>query len=134
MITQTHTPLDPTTIARKLDQATAAAITTYSQALTEYDMTLATIANLGATGITNATPHYRDQKYLYLIHPTASDGTRRREYIGADPARQADALARIARWTDHQTAIALANRQTARLTAIFQKLNSISNGGYYENL
>jgi len=34
-------------------------------------------------------------RYLYLIHPTQHDGSRQREYIGADPDKQAEALARV---------------------------------------
>jgi hypothetical protein len=44
-----------------------------------------------------ATPHWRKDRhgqprYLYLIHPTQDDGSRQREYIGADPDKQAEAL------------------------------------------
>ena len=47
-----------------------------------------------------ATPHWRKDRdgqprYLYLIHPTQDDGSRQREYIGADPEKQAEALARV---------------------------------------
>jgi hypothetical protein len=47
-----------------------------------------------------ASPYWRKDRhgqphYLYLIHPTQGDGSRRREYIGADPEAQAEALARI---------------------------------------
>jgi hypothetical protein len=50
-----------------------------------------------------ATPHWRKDRhgqprYLYLIHPTQDDGSRRREYIGADPEAQAVALARVKAW------------------------------------
>lgn len=49
-------------------------------------------------GPIQASPHYRKDRhgkprYLYLIHPTHNDGSRRRQYIGADPARQRQALA-----------------------------------------
>lgn len=48
-------------------------------------------------GITEASPHWRAGKYLYLIHPTQKDGTRKREYIGNDSDRVNDALAMIDR-------------------------------------
>jgi hypothetical protein len=51
-----------------------------------------------------ATPHWRkgQPRYLYLIHPTQDDGSRQREYIGADPEAQAGALARVKAWDELQ--------------------------------
>ena len=53
-------------------------------------------------GITHAIPSWRrnkkgEKKYLYLIHPTESDGSRKREYIGCDPQRIQNALAAVDR-------------------------------------
>lgn len=48
---------------------------------------------LEAQGLTDANPHWREGKYLYLIHPTQPDGSRRREYVGNDPERVGPALA-----------------------------------------
>lgn len=45
-----------------------------------------------------ASPHWRNHKYLYLIHPTRSDGSRKREYIGADPSNIDTALAKVSRY------------------------------------
>ncbi len=47
-------------------------------------------------GWVEATPHYRDGKYLYLIHPM-QNRERQREYIGSDPEKIQDALDRIER-------------------------------------
>lgn len=59
-------------------------------------------AELERQGITNASPYWRSEKYLYLIHPM-SDGQRKREYIGSDPGRIQSALDSIERyksWSD----------------------------------
>jgi len=62
-----------------------------------------------------ATPHWRDGKYLYLLHPGRDqDGKRVREYIGANSdriketlqkvenARQFDELDRQTRWASQE--------------------------------
>lgn len=51
---------------------------------------------LQKAGLKYATPHYRAERYLYLIHPQ-HDGKRIREYVGADPAKIAAALDAINR-------------------------------------
>lgn len=58
------------------------------------DHNRAELRRLDADGRIYATPHYRAGRYLYLIHPT-KDGERRRDYIGADPAKVADALRQV---------------------------------------
>ena len=45
-------------------------------------------------GIVNATPHWRDGKYLYLIHPQKG-GKRKRQYIGANETKQQIALCQV---------------------------------------
>ncbi len=60
------------------------------------DAIQAEMDEINRLGFCDAKPHYRDGKYLYLIHPMV-DGERKREYIGADPEKIMDALARIAR-------------------------------------
>ncbi len=52
--------------------------------------------DLERAGLIHATPHYRQGKYLYLIHPM-KDGERRREYIGADPGKIEKALEAVNR-------------------------------------
>ena len=51
---------------------------------------------LQTAGLTYAAEHWRDGKYLYLIHPSR-DGQRERKYVGADPAKIAVAQASIRR-------------------------------------
>ena len=54
------------------------------------------MAVLQRAGLIYASEHWRENKYLYLIYPT-HDGARRREYIGADTDRIAEARAGIER-------------------------------------
>jgi hypothetical protein len=74
-----------------------------------------------------ATPHYRrdangEPKYLYLIHPTQANGQRQREYIGADPAAQAAALARIKAHDDLLQIQCLISTASQHLDAINENL------------
>lgn len=55
----------------------------------------AELARLDAAGRIYATPHWRDGRYLYLIYPTDGAGSRRREYVGADPDKIKAALAGV---------------------------------------
>lgn len=70
-----------------------------------------------------ATLHYRKDRhgqprYLYLLHPTHNDGSRRRQYIGADPAKQAQAMARIEAYEDLLQVQAEIREVSHRLAAI----------------
>ena len=58
--------------------------------------TTATMKRLEVAGLIYAAEHWRDGKYLYLIHPS-KDGQRERKYVGADPAKIAEAKAGILR-------------------------------------
>jgi hypothetical protein len=54
-----------------------------------------------------ASPYWRKDRhgqphYLYLIHPTQDDGSRKRDYVGADPEARATALARVKAWDELQ--------------------------------
>ena len=70
-----------------------------------------------------ATPHWRKDRhgqprYLYLIHPTQDDGSRKREYIGADPEAQALALRRVKAWDELQATRSEMREIDHRLAAI----------------
>ncbi|MDO5693666.1 MAG: hypothetical protein Q4G70_14530 [Pseudomonadota bacterium] len=52
---------------------------------------------LRSKGLSYAKPHWRDDKYLYLLHPSKVGEPRRREYVGTDPKRIAAAQAAIGR-------------------------------------
>ena len=54
-----------------------------------------------ARGMVQATPYWRDQRYLYLVHQQL-DGERKREYIGKDEHKQAAALQRVDNWHQYQ--------------------------------
>ena len=61
----------------------------------------AELKRLDTAGRIYATPHYRKGRYLYLLHPTDSTGSRKREYIGANPERVAEALAKVQNARNH---------------------------------
>lgn len=76
-----------------------------SRALKARELLVTEIRHLEEDGLANATPWYRDQKYLYLIYPTQANGERIREYIGADEEKKSAALRKIERyrlWTELQ--------------------------------
>jgi hypothetical protein len=87
------------------------------------------IADLEQAGVTEASPYWRKDKegnprILYLIHPS-QNGQRKREYVGVDPAKQADALARVQRWEQRQRLLEQANRLAARLDRIRHDVSAI---------
>jgi len=60
------------------------------------------MAELQAAGLIYATEHWRkgsnrEPKYFYLLYPQKQGEPRKREYIGCDPARIAEARAGIVR-------------------------------------
>lgn len=60
-------------------------------------MLTARLIELESAGITDATPFYQQNKYLYLIHPMRK-GKRVREYVGSDVKKRHDAEVRIANY------------------------------------
>ena len=90
------------------------------------------IAALEAQGATQATEHWRERRYLYLMHPTR-DGRRKREYIGCDPAKVQLAQDRVNRYNkaeQHRKEIADLHRQLQLLidtaAAIIERNTHIS--------
>jgi hypothetical protein len=77
---------------------------------------------LEAAGITDAKPYWRKRKgkasYLYLVPPMV-DGVRpKQEYVGADPEKQQEALARVERFEQRQALqrdLATLDEQIARI-------------------
>lgn len=68
-------------------------------------------------GIVDAKPHWKDGKYLYLIHPM-KDGERMREYVGADESKIQVALCKIENKARHKILseqLATARRQYSQL-------------------
>jgi len=71
-----------------------------------------------AKGITNASPYWREGKFLILVHPQIQGSKRVREYIGADPAKVQEAMNKIKRYeevTTMQWALGLVEKKIARL-------------------
>jgi hypothetical protein len=55
---------------------------------------------LKAAGLIYAAEHWRNKKYFYLIYPQVG-GQRKRQYVGTDPKRIAEAKAGIQRGKDY---------------------------------
>jgi hypothetical protein len=97
------------TIETNNTKPSAPAILDYPQLITEQlqqlleqrDQLKAELQELEDAGIANATPHYREGKYLYLIYPTQRDGSRERKYIGNKPEAIEQALAKVERFKIH---------------------------------
>lgn len=72
--------------------------------ITKLDAELATaqkrMAQLKRAGLIYATEHWREGRYLYLVHPQ-HDGERKREYVGTDPKKIKAAQDAIARARDY---------------------------------
>jgi hypothetical protein len=86
------------------------------------------LEELEHAGIANAGVHYRDGRYLYLLHSCAGGGTsgRRREYIGSDPERQKEALGRVERYRRHQVVQRELDTLTERLREVALRTSWIS--------
>ena len=52
---------------------------------------------LKSLGILNASPWFKNNKYLYLVFPVKGDGLRERRYIGANSEKVEEAMAAISR-------------------------------------
>jgi len=74
-------------------------------------------------GLKYATPHYRAERYLYLIHPQ-HDGERIREYVGADPAKITAALDAINRAHQFDRLTEELKREEAKISTIEYQLDS----------
>ena len=60
-----------------------------------------TMRKLQTQGLIRATMHWRDDRYLYLLHPSKVGEPRKREYVGTDAKRinaAKEAIARAARY------------------------------------
>ena len=82
------------------------------------------IQRLADEGRIYATPHWRAGKYLHLIH-SSQDGERVREYIGAAPARVAEALKKVENAKSHDALEAETTRIERTLDAVHYQLESM---------
>jgi hypothetical protein len=113
----------PVDLAAHLVDRAALIAPAAAAALDRYYALVEQIQVLEAAGITNASPFYRDEKYLYLVHPTAPDGSRQREYIGANASKQTAALARLDRYRQHQDLTRRANTQREKINSAAHQIN-----------
>lgn len=67
----------------------------------KYDEILTRMKKLQNAGIIHATPHWCQDKYLYLIYPMKL-GQRTRKYIGADRYKIKDALEAVRRVDEYE--------------------------------
>ncbi len=82
------------------------------------------IKALERAGLVDARPHYREGKYLYLVYPQR-DGERKREYIGAEPAKVKAAFARIDRFAARAALLDQLARMDRALAALSMEVNRI---------
>ncbi len=87
------------------------------------------VAQLEAAGVVQASAYWRKDRagnptILYLNH-SSQNGQRRREYVGKDPAKQADALLRIERWEQRQHLLQQANHLTTYLNRLQRNIRAI---------
>lgn len=74
------------------------------------------MAQLKRAGLIYATEHWREGRYLYLLHPQHA-GERRREYVGTDSKKIKAAQAAISRAHDYD---ALAERAKRIETILYE--------------
>ena len=95
--------------------------------ITKLDAELATaqkrMAQLKRAGLVYATEHWREGRYLYLVHPQ-HDGERKREYVGTDPKKIKAAQDAIARARDYDALAERARQIEATLYEGGQRLAS----------
>lgn len=80
----------------------------------------ADIERIERLGWVDAKPHYREDKYLYLIYPMV-DGQRKREYIGANPENIQAAMDRIERKAQYDEL----HNQLARVENVIGNVRSL---------
>ena len=78
---------------------------------------------LKRAGLVYATEHWREGRYLYLVHPQ-HDGERKREYVGTDPKKIKAAQDAIARARDYDALAERARQIEATLYEGGQRLAS----------
>lgn len=91
------------------------------------DQLIQEITELEELGIVQATPHYREGEYLYLIHPTQPDGSRKREYIGNKPHNIKVALDRVERFNQHSRKCRELQEVESKIKYIDRELRSLIN-------
>ena len=85
------------------------------------------MAQLKRDGLVYATEHWREGRYLYLVHPQ-HDGERKREYVGTDPKKIKAAQDAIARARDYDALAERARQIEATLYEGGQRLAHFGSG------
>lgn len=83
------------------------------------------LERLKKAGRIYATASYKDGKYLYLIYPTQADGSRKREYIGADTVKIQHALHQIYNAQSYDNLMRETNYLKNTLKMVQNKLNDL---------
>lgn len=102
----------------------------------EIKITYEKIHELEAQGISEASIHWRRKgdpagrpDQLELLHPTGSAYEkrtgRRREYIGTDPEKQQEAIARVRRWRAYQDAQGEVKKIKDKMTDIVGRIKHL---------
>ena len=76
------------------------------------------LADIKQRGMLNAHPYWRDGGYLELIERCTDDPAHRRQYIGVDKAKQAEALRLIENWKRYEAIAALYDQERTYLRAV----------------
>jgi len=84
----------------------------------------ARMQTLDDQGMVNAVPHWRKGRYLYLVHPQVQ-GDRKREYVGVDPGKVSQALARVANYQEYKVLEARAREQNERVEYLRLGINAL---------
>lgn len=82
------------------------------------------IARLAKAGLTDGKPHFKEGKYLVLVHPQRPGAKRVREYIGNDETRIAEALAAVERTAEHAAKRAELNDVNHQLIQLLHQLTN----------
>jgi len=97
----------------------------YKQLQHEYHDMTTTIAQLTQKGCLDASEHWRDGKYLYLIFPM-KNGVRRRDYIGSHPLRIEEAREKIENFKIRQEIIEIQTSVNRILCEIETEVSSLT--------
>lgn len=94
------------------------------------------ISELEKLGVVNATPQYKNEKYLYLVHPFGAfqrknkktgemEDYRKHEYIGRDEEKIADAYAKVERFDKWRKLTAERSELEERISLLNVRISSV---------
>jgi hypothetical protein len=121
-----QTPNETATQRAAVTASLAAAAKRLDALCTEINTLDAQAEELQTAGTIEATPYYRQGKYLYLIGPTVG-GYRERQYIGNDPAKIDAALDAVRRHRRRQEIVAQADKLRDELRTLARTADRLTN-------